>query len=243
MLACADSFDMEQVVFPGFDFPITARVALLVVDMQPCVVGAEIGLGQAIERGAPGYTRYLTTRLREIVIPNTLRLLDAFHRVRRPVYFSAFASATGDGRDVTTATIRYRDAERHARTGRSVILPRADPATDVLPELALRPGDRVLTKPSMDVFTSTRLAEELRVGGVETLVITGVLTDAGVESSARHAAERGFRVVVVDDACAAWEEAFHAASLRTLSRYFARIATTGEVVAGVERVAGDGGTR
>ena len=233
---------MEHVVFPGFDFPITARAALLVIDMQPCVVGADVGLAQAIERAAPGYTRYLATRLREVVIPNTLRLLDAFHRARRPVYFSAFASATGDGRDVTTSTIRYRDAQRHARTGQSVILPRANPATDVLAELAPRPGDRVLTKPSMDVFTSTRLAEELRVGGVETLVIAGVLTDAGVESSARHAAERGFRVVVVEDGCAAWEEGFHAASLSGLSRYFARIASTGEIVVGLERAVGTGGT-
>ena len=232
---------MEQVVFPGFDFPITARAALLVADMQPCVVGPEVGLAQAIERGAPGYTRYLSTRLREIVIPNTRRLLDAFHRARRPVYFTAFASATGDGHDAVTATIRYRDAERRARTGQSVILPRSNPATDVLEELAPRPGDRVLTKTSIDVFMSTRLSEELRVGGVETLVIAGVLTDAGVESSARHAAERGFQVVVVEDACAAWEEAFHAASLRSLSRYFARIATTDDVVAGVERAAGTAG--
>jgi hypothetical protein len=109
-----------------------------------------------------------------------------------------------------------------------VILTRSDPATNVIPEPTPWPGDRVLTKTSMDVFTSTRLAEELRVGGIETLVITGVLTDACVESSARHAAERGFQVIVVDDACAAWEEAFHAASLRSVARYFARIASTRE---------------
>jgi nicotinamidase-related amidase len=66
-----------------------------------------------------------------------------------------------------------------------------------------------------------------------------VLTDAGVESSARHAAERGFQVIVVDGACAAWEEGFHAASVRGLSRYFVRIASTGEVVSGIERAAGD----
>jgi nicotinamidase-related amidase len=64
-----------------------------------------------------------------------------------------------------------------------------------------------------------------------------------VESSARHAAERGFQVIVVDDACAAWEEAFHAASLRSLSRYFARSASTGEVLEGIERAAAAGGTR
>jgi biuret amidohydrolase len=141
---------------------------------------------------------------------------------------------------VTTATICYRDAERRARTGQSVILPRSDRATDVIPDLAPRPGDRVLTKSSMDAFASTRLAAELRVGGIETLVITGVLTDACVES---YAAERGFQVIVVDDACAAWEEAFHAASLRSLSRYFARIASTGEVLEALERAAGDRGTR
>ena len=102
------SADLERAVFPGFDFPVTARAALLVIDMQPWGVGAEGGLVQAIERTAPGYPRHLTARVRETVIPNTLRLLDAFHRLRRPVYFTAFASATGDGRDVTTATIRYR---------------------------------------------------------------------------------------------------------------------------------------
>jgi isochorismate hydrolase len=48
---------------------------------------------------------------------------------------------------------------------------------------------------------------------------------------------------VVDDACAAWEEGFHAASLRSLSRYFARIASTGEVVSGIAGAAGDAGTR
>ena len=41
---------------------------------------------------------------------------------------------------------------------------------------------------------------------------------AGVESSARHAAERGFQVIVVDDACAPWEEGCHAPGLRARSR-------------------------
>jgi hypothetical protein len=41
-----------------------------------CGVGAAAGLVQAIERTAPGYTRYLMARVRETVIPNTLRLLD-----------------------------------------------------------------------------------------------------------------------------------------------------------------------
>lgn len=225
---------MATAVFPGFDFPVTARAALLVIDMQPCGVGTEVGLIQAIERTAPGYTRYLVDRVEEKVIPNLRRLGDAFRGHGLPVYFTAFASPAGDGSDVTTATIRYRDAQRRAVTGGSVVLPRSHPATDIIAELGPAPGDTVLTKTSMDAFATTGLAEELGRGGVRTLVIGGVLTDACVESSARHAAERGLQVFVAEDACAAWEEAFHAASLASLARYFARIASTSEIVRELE---------
>jgi ureidoacrylate peracid hydrolase len=226
----------DRTVFPGFDFPLTPRAALLVIDMQPCGVNADAGLIKAIETTAPGYTRYLIDRIRAEVIPNLQRLAAAFRSGGRPVYFTAFASAAGDGSDITTSTIRYRDAERRARTGASVILPRSHPATDIVAELAPDVGDRVVTKTSMDTFTSTGVADELRAQGIVSLVIGGVLTDACVESSARHAAERGFQVTVVDDACAAWTEAFHRKSLENLSRYFARIASAAEVLAELDRM-------
>lgn len=221
---------MESIVFPGFDFPMTARAALLVIDMQPCGVGAEAGLVKAIESTAPGYTKYLVDRIERVVIPNIRRLAETVRGHGRPVYFTTFASAAGDGSDVATSTIRYRDAQRRAATGAPVILPRSHPATDIVAELSVSPGDRVLTKTSMDTFTSTGLADELRARGVETLIVTGVLTDACVESSARHAAELGFQMFVVDDACAAWEARFHVASLASLRRYFARVVLTERVV-------------
>lgn len=225
---------MNTTVFPGFDFPMTAHAALLVIDMQPCGVGAEIGLIQAIERTAPGYTRYLADRIQQVVVPNLQRLGAAFRGRGLPVYFTAFASRAGDGSDITTSTIRYRDAQRRAATGSSVVLPRSHPATDIIAELGPASGDTVLTKTSMDAFVSTHLGDELDRLGARTLVIGGVLTDACVESSARHAAERGFQVFVAEDACAAWEEAFHTASLASLSRYFARVASTNQIIRELE---------
>jgi len=225
---------MNTTVFPGFDFPITAHAALLVIDMQPCGVGAEIGLIQAIERTAPGYTRYFADRIQQVVVPNLQRLGAAFRGRGLPVYFTAFASRAGDGSDITTSTIRYRDAQRRAATGSSVVLPRSHPATDIIAGLGPAPGDTVLTKTSMDAFVSTHLGDELHRLGARTLVIGGVLTDACVESSARHAAERGFQVFVAEDACAAWEEAFHTASLASLSRYFARVASTNQIIRELE---------
>jgi nicotinamidase-related amidase len=164
------------------------------------------------------------------MLPNIRALLDAVRMCRWPVYFTAFGSQAGDRSDVVTSTIRYRDRQRRARTGASVILPRSHPATDIVPELPLALSDRVLTKTSMDAFSSTLLASDLRSAGVETIVLAGVLTDACIESTARHGAELGFEVVVVDDACAAWEARFHEASLRALSRYFGRVASTEEVL-------------
>jgi hypothetical protein len=57
----------------------------------------------------------------------------------------------------------------------------------------------------------------------------------GFASTGLAGAEGGFRVIVVDGACAAWEEGLHAASLRGRSRYFVRIVSTGAVGSGIER--------
>jgi nicotinamidase-related amidase len=130
---------------------------------------------------------------------------------------------------VRTASIRYRDAERRARTGASVVLPRSDPATDILAQLEVGPGDVLLVKSSMDSFATTLLAEHLARDAVRTVVIGGVYTDACVESTARNAAELGYRVFIAEDACAAWDPAFHAASLGSLGRYFAHIASSSTI--------------
>lgn len=209
--------------FVPFDFALTLPAALLIIDMQPASVSPGAGLTRAIESAHPGYTRYLVERVRQSTLPAIAGLREAFHSAGQPVLFTAFGSITGDGNDVTTSTIRHRDAQRRAQTGVSVILPRSNPATDVIAELQPVSQDAVLSKTSMDAFVSTDLAERLRRSGVQSLVVTGVLTDACVESTARHAAELGFKVFVAHDACAAWQPEFHEASLGNLARYFARV--------------------
>ena len=209
--------------FVPFDFALTLPAALLIIDMQPAGVSPGAGLTKAIESAQPGYTRYLVERVRHLTIPAITGLREAFHAAGQPVLFTAFGSVTGDGRDVTTSTIRHRDAQRRAQTGVSVILPRSDPATDMIAELQPAATDVVLSKTSMDALVSTDLAERLGKSAVQTVVLTGVLTDACVESTARHAAELGFKVFVAHDGCAAWQPEFHEASLGSLARYFARV--------------------
>ncbi|MGE0724638.1 MAG: cysteine hydrolase family protein [Alphaproteobacteria bacterium] len=223
--------------FPSIDFPFALPAALVVIDLQPCGVDPRFGLAKALETGRPGFTAHLVERMRTFVVPGVNRLLAAFHDAGQPVFLTAFASAAGDGSDVRTASIRYRDAQRRAETGSSVVLPRSDPATDIITGLDVRPGDTVLTKMSMDSFATTDLADRLARHGARAVVVCGVYSDACVESTARNAAELGYQVFVAEDACAAWDPAFHAASMASLGRYFARIDSSEAIAAMVARAA------
>lgn len=216
--------------FASIDFDLELPAALIVIDLQPCGVDPDFGLAKALETGSPGFTRYLADRIRSTVAPAVNALLAAFHAANQPVFFTAFASAAGDGSDVITASIRKRNAERLARTGSPVVLPYSDPCTHIMPGLDRSPQDGILVKQSMDAFPTTNLAEELSSRGVRTVVVCGVYTDACVESTGRSAAERGYPVFVVEDACAAWTEQFHSKSLENLGRYFARVCSSRELV-------------
>lgn len=209
--------------FPAFDFGLELPAALIVIDMQPVGVSPGVGLVKSIESSVPGYTGYLVQRVREEVVPAITRLGEAFRRADQSVVFMLFGSAVGDGSDIRTSTIRYRSEQRRKATGSSVLTSRADPASDVIAELRPQPGDLQLTKTSMDSFVSTDLHERLQAKGVRSLVVTGVYTDACVESTARTAAELGYRVFVAADGCCAWQPAFHEQSLANLGRYFARV--------------------
>lgn len=63
-------------------------------------------------------------------------------------------------------------------------------------------GDILITKRQWGAFTGTALNQTLRRSGVDTIVLGGIATNFGVESTARHAWELDYHVIVVEDACA-----------------------------------------
>ncbi len=223
---------MSDDVFPQFDFGLALPAALIVIDMQPIGVQPGIGLVHAMERKSPGFTAHLVDKVRAGVVPAIDRLRKAFRAAGQPVVFMLFGSVAGDGSDIRTFTIRHSSEQRRIETGSSVLASRADPATDVIDDLRPEPEDIVLSKTSMDSFVSTDLDARLRKMGVRSVVVTGVYTDACVESTARTAAELGYRVFVASDGCCTWTPAFHEQSLASMSRFFARIDTS-EAIAGL----------
>jgi nicotinamidase-related amidase len=72
--------------------------------------------------------------------------------------------------------------------------------TELVPELEQQPGDYLVTKQRVGAFIGTDLDAYLRERGVTQVVLTGIATSAGVESSARSAYDLGYNVTLVADA-------------------------------------------
>jgi nicotinamidase-related amidase len=96
--------------------------------------------------------------------------------------------------------------------------------TALIPELDARPDDILVTKHARSAFTGTGLAERLRALGATQVVVTGIATGGGVESTARDAHEQGFNVTLPTDAMSDSDPARHEYSV---ARIFPRIAETG----------------
>lgn len=68
----------------------------------------------------------------------------------------------------------------------------------------------------VNAFYGSQLEEVLRVLGARRLVMAGIATNSVVETTARHAADMGYEVIVVEDACSSGNPALHAAALENL---------------------------
>ena len=83
--------------------------------------------------------------------------------------------------------------------------------------LAPRPGaDAVITHNRVNAFYSSGLEAALSALKATHLVLMGVATHSVVEHTARHAADMGFTVTIVEDACSAWPRERHTASLAAI---------------------------
>lgn len=100
----------------------------------------------------------------------------------------------------------------------------------IVSELGPKPGDHVVRKRQWGAFYGTDLDLQLRRRGIETLVLCGISTNYGVESTARDAYERGYQQIIVEDACSARTTAAHAFALETVFARIGRIRRTAEVL-------------
>jgi len=181
------------------------RSALLIVDMQRdfCEAG---GYYDAIGGDV--------ARLRAAV-PQAHKALLAARRTG----FHVLHTRVGRRPDLSDMTAVKRRAVTRAGAkvasegpmGRFLI--RGEPGWQIVPELEPAPGETVIDKPATGAFYATELDHVLRARDVTCLVICGVTTAICVGTTVREAADRGYEVLVLGDACAEGDAEVHRAAL------------------------------
>jgi biuret amidohydrolase len=206
------------------DAPYRAgETALLLVDLQR--VWLEPGLDPHHPERDRDHPFYRVTR--EVVIPNNERLLAAARSAGVEVLHTIIRSLTEDGRD---RSLDHKLTPIHIPAS----APQALPPPSLMPS-----GDEILIpKTSSGVFNSTNIDYLLRNLGISQLVVTGIMTDQCVDMAVRDAADRGYLVTCVSDACATVTPDRHAGALAAFGGY-CWIADTATVVARFNEMAGE----
>jgi len=104
-------------------------------------------------------------------------------------------------------------------------------ASEIVPEAGFQEGDLLITKRHWGAFAGTELEQELKKRGVETVVLAGIATNIGVESTARQGTGLGFAFVVVEDACTSLSADLHRFAFENIFPRLARVRKTDEVIA------------
>lgn len=226
LLPSSNPADYSRIFQEEAAYDLTAT-ALVLIDLQRASASRQHGLGRLLEAAdMMDEGRWRFDRMEQVVLPNVRRLLESIRQRSGAVCHVALGSGQDDFGDVP-AYLRRLVASTDNRIGR--------PNHRFLAEAEPHPGEIVVRKSTADAFLGTDLDEKLRVRGVSTVLLAGVSTNSCVESTARHAADLGYQVIVIEDACAAANEDLHGASLCNLARFFATVQSTSEVLEHLER--------
>ncbi len=187
------------------DMPYQAgHVTLLLVDMQR--IWVEPGLDPAYPAATPD--DHLYRELRDRVVPNQRQLLAAARTAGVQVVHTIIESLTEDGRD---RSLDHKLSPIH--------VPKGSPLGRVIPELEPITNEIVLPKTSSGVFNSTAIDYVLTNLETRFLIVAGMVTDQCVDMAVRDAADRGYLVSLVHDACVAASAERHESALRALRGY------------------------
>ena len=166
--------------------------ALTIVDLQYATGSPDHGLGQLLkEQGRLEEAEYRFSRINNLIIPNTIKLIKAFRRSDLPVIYVTYGAELADCSDVpehirsvVQATNNILGQKEH----------------EIIEEILPNNNELVFNKVTMGAFSSTGIETRLRTLGISDLVIVGVSTNNCVGMTAMEASDRGFKVAIVSDA-------------------------------------------
>ena len=225
--------DDRQWPTAAFSFTLPIRresTALGIVDVQGYTLNTDGHLARTVHQHTPELQQGFLERANSMVA-NIQRLLAAFREQNRRVFFTRHGAQLPDGADLVVRR-RGREAAALAATDDvSGHLPtKGDPAHEIDSRVAPADDELVLDKNTSSAFHSTPIDLYLRNMQVETLVLTGVAADQCVLATAIDAADRGFHVIIVTDACTNLDPGSAEAMQILFGRVWGYVMNTADVV-------------
>lgn len=196
-----------------------SKAALVIVDMQNATGSRQGALARKLQAEGSRVGDYRFDRIERLVLPHTLRLREHFHGLQRPVLHVTVGAALPDASDAPVH-MRKLFVEFNNHLGSR--------EHEIVDELKPLSGEHVLRKTTIGAFASTNIDSLLRALGAEQLWMCGVSTNMCVETTAREAADRGYLVTLVEDACGTTHEDLHQVTMRNFQRLFGRVRSTGQ---------------
>jgi len=207
--------------------PEIGKSALIIVDMQNDFVHPEGGFAlRARETPEAGIDMPFLMD----TIPQVKRLADAFRNAGRPVVFVAHVMKP----DYSDAQFPYWRLGLTPGGNRTHCV-EGTWGAQIIDDLRRQEGEHLVVKKGFDGFSNTPLDTILRNMDVTTCVVSGVTTCVCVSNTVRGGVEHNYRTILVADAVAEVSRDTHEAELKTMSRVFADVKTTDEVVALLSR--------
>ena len=179
------------------------KTALVVIDMQKGIVAMQ---------GAP-YSA-------QDVLANTARLVAAFRAKDGFVVLVNVGSR--DGKD----TLQPITDQSIGWSGE-----RSKDWMELAPELNQQASDHLITKHQWGAFFGTDLDLQLRRRGIDTIVLCGIATNIGVETTAREAYQRNYQQIFAEDAMTAITTEEHSHTVKFIFQRLGRTRTTAEIMA------------
>jgi len=181
-----------------------STTALVVIDLQKGIAG-----------------RPTQPHTAQDVVKNAGRLVQAFRKNTMPVFLV----------HVVHAPETMLKVQSDTSFERPTVLP--PEWSEFVPEIAPVPSDVVIAKKQWGAFYGTELELQLRRRGMDTIVLCGISTEYGVESTARFAYEMGFQQVFAEDAMASGSADAHHAAVNFIFKRMGRVRKTNEILTAI----------
>ena len=206
------------------------RTALLIIDAQyACVKRPHIEQPTAaekerLERWEPFYRTY-----EDVVIPNLQSIIRSCRDHQMEVTYAKIQGFKKSGTD--------RSLVQKMTGFNEFLMTEDDPRGAIIEELAPEKEDIVVNKTTDSVITGTNMRLLLHNMGVDTVIVTGTMTDQCVSGTVRDLADESFHVWLIEDACLAATKELHENELTALNNIYCHVITTQELLKVIEEAA------